>query len=88
MTTSVAAVVGIEGAQDDGDVSLDGTKADTKRVGDRLVRPSLRYQRQYVELAWWTVTFPGLAIMLTVLAVNLLGDTLRDKLDPKFTKRA
>jgi peptide/nickel transport system permease protein len=44
--------------------------------------------RQYVELAWWTVTFPGLAIMLTVLAVNLLGDTLRDKLDPKFTKRA
>jgi peptide/nickel transport system permease protein len=44
--------------------------------------------RQFVEIAWWTVTFPGLAIMLTVLAVNLLGDTLRDKLDPKFTKRA
>lgn len=44
--------------------------------------------RQYVELGWWTVTFPGLAIMLTVLAVNLLGDTLRDKLDPKFAKRA
>jgi peptide/nickel transport system permease protein len=44
--------------------------------------------RQYVELGWWTVTFPGLAIMLTVLAVNLLGDTLRDKLDPKFAKRS
>ncbi|MGE0153782.1 MAG: ABC transporter permease [Reyranellaceae bacterium] len=44
--------------------------------------------RQYVELGWWTVTFPGLAIMLTVLAVNLLGDTLRDRLDPKFAKRS
>ena len=44
--------------------------------------------RQYVELGWWTVTFPGLAIMFTVLAVNLLGDTLRDRLDPKFAQRA
>jgi len=44
--------------------------------------------RQYVELGWWTVTFPGLAIMLTVLAVNLLGDTLRDRLDPKLAKRS
>lgn len=44
--------------------------------------------RPYVELGWWSVTFPGLAIMGTVLAVNLLGDTLRDRLDPKFAKRA
>lgn len=44
--------------------------------------------RPYVELGWWSVTFPGLAIMLTVLAVNLLGDTLRDRLDPKFAKRS
>jgi peptide/nickel transport system permease protein len=43
--------------------------------------------RPYVELGWWTVTFPGLAIMLTVLAVNLLGDVLRDRLDPKFSNR-
>lgn len=43
--------------------------------------------RPYVELGWWTVTFPGLAIMLTVLAVNLLGDVLRDHLDPKFSNR-
>jgi peptide/nickel transport system permease protein len=42
--------------------------------------------RPYVELGWWTVTFPGLAIMLTVLSINLLGDYLRDKLDPKFTR--
>ena len=32
---------------------------------------------------WWTVTFPGLAIFVTVLAVNLLGDGIRDILDPK-----
>ena len=44
--------------------------------------------RPYVELGWWSVTFPGLAIMATVLSVNLLGDTLRDRLDPKFNKRA
>lgn len=43
--------------------------------------------RAYVELAWWVIAFPGLAIMLTVLAVNLLGDALRDRLDPRVTNR-
>lgn len=43
--------------------------------------------RSYVELAWWAVTFPGLALMLTVLSANLLGDVLRDRLDPKFFDR-
>lgn len=43
--------------------------------------------RPYVEMGWWAVTFPGLALMLTVLAVNLLGDQLRDLLDPKFSNR-
>lgn len=36
---------------------------------------------------WWVVTFPGLAILLTVLAFNLLGDGLRDALDPKLKER-
>ena len=40
--------------------------------------------RNYVATAWWLATFPGLAIMLTVLAVNLLGDWLRDTLDPRL----
>jgi peptide/nickel transport system permease protein len=40
--------------------------------------------RNYVGTAWWLATFPGLAIMLTVLAVNLLGDWLRDTLDPRL----
>ncbi|HXA94097.1 MAG TPA: ABC transporter permease [Candidatus Dormibacteraeota bacterium] len=41
--------------------------------------------RNYIATAWWLATFPGLAIMLTVLAVNLLGDWLRDRLDPRLT---
>ncbi|GAB6876382.1 ABC transporter permease [Thermaerobacter litoralis] len=40
--------------------------------------------RDYVTTAWWFATFPGLAIMLTVLGFNLLGDWLRDVLDPKL----
>jgi peptide/nickel transport system permease protein len=40
--------------------------------------------RNYLSTAWWLATFPGLAIMLTVLAVNLLGDWLRDTLDPRL----
>lgn len=40
--------------------------------------------REYVQRAWWLSTFPGLAILLTVLSVNLLGDWLRDTLDPRF----
>jgi len=40
--------------------------------------------RQYLRDAWWTVTFPGLAIMFIVLGFNLLGDGLRDVLDPRL----
>jgi len=40
--------------------------------------------RNYMRLAWWVTTFPGLAIMVTVLAVNLLGDGLRDALDVRM----
>lgn len=39
--------------------------------------------RKYLNVAWWLGVFPGLAIMLTVLAINLLGDALRDALDPR-----
>ena len=39
---------------------------------------------QFVERAWWVVTLPGLAIFVTVLAFNLLGDGLRDAIDPKL----
>jgi dipeptide transport system permease protein len=40
--------------------------------------------REYIQSAWWVVTFPGLAILSTVLAFNLMGDGLRDALDPKL----
>jgi dipeptide transport system permease protein len=39
---------------------------------------------QFVQSAWWVVTFPGIAILLTVLGFNLVGDGLRDALDPRL----
>ncbi len=42
--------------------------------------------REFVLRAWWAVTFPGLMILITVLAFNLLGDGLRDALDPKLKR--
>jgi len=41
----------------------------------------------YVGVAFWLITFPGLFLAVTVLAVNLLGDGLRDTLDPRLTRR-
>lgn len=38
--------------------------------------------RGYLSIAWWTATFPGIAIALVVLAANFMGDSLRDRLDP------
>lgn len=42
--------------------------------------------REFILRAWWVVTFPGLAILLTVLSINLMGDGLRDALDPKMKR--
>ncbi len=42
--------------------------------------------REFILRAWWVVTFPGLMILVTVLAFNLLGDGLRDALDPKLKR--
>ena len=43
--------------------------------------------RPYILDAWWAVTFPGVAIFLTVLAVSLIGDGLNDALNPKLRQR-
>lgn len=43
--------------------------------------------RAYLANAWWAATFPGLAIMVVVLGVNMLGDGLRDALDPRLEVR-
>lgn len=42
---------------------------------------------EYVATAWWLALFPGVAVMLTVLATNLVGDWLRDALDPRQRMR-
>jgi dipeptide transport system permease protein len=42
--------------------------------------------REFILSAWWVVTLPGLAILLVVLAINLVGDGLRDALDPKLKR--
>ena len=43
--------------------------------------------RQYILDSWWPVTFPGIAIFLTVLAVSLIGDGLNDAFNPKLRER-
>lgn len=42
--------------------------------------------KEYIQFAWWLSLFPGLAILLTVLGYNLLGEGLRDALDPRTVK--
>lgn len=42
--------------------------------------------RQYITNAWWAITMPGIAIMLTCLSANMFGDWLRDRLDPRLSQ--
>ncbi|MEC7760377.1 MAG: ABC transporter permease subunit [Pseudomonadota bacterium] len=46
----------------------------------------LAESREFILRAWWVVTFPGVAILATVLAINLMGDGMRDALDPKLKR--
>lgn len=43
--------------------------------------------REYITTAWWVAAFPGIAIMITVLGINLIGDGLRDLLDPRLKSK-
>ncbi len=47
---------------------------------------SIAQSRSYLPAAWWYATFPGLAILLTVMGFNLLGDGLRDIVDPRLRR--
>lgn len=40
-----------------------------------------------IEIAWWLSVFPGLAILITVLGYNLLGEGIRDSIDPRLWER-
>ena len=42
--------------------------------------------REFIQAAPWIMAFPGLAILITVLAINVMGDGLRDALDPKLKR--
>ncbi|HCG00673.1 MAG TPA: peptide ABC transporter permease [Chloroflexi bacterium] len=56
-----------------------GLPIDTPSLGNMI-----NVDHGYMRYAWWAVTFPGLAIALTVLGFNLIGDGLRDALDPRL----
>jgi ABC-type dipeptide/oligopeptide/nickel transport system permease subunit len=43
--------------------------------------------RQWIQIAWWMTTFPGIAILIVILALNLVGDGLRDAIDPRLRNR-
>lgn len=47
----------------------------------------LRNSREFLRMAWWMPTFPGLAIFVTVLSLNLVGDGLNDALNPRLRER-
>ncbi|HOJ67712.1 MAG TPA: ABC transporter permease, partial [Candidatus Hydrogenedentes bacterium] len=44
----------------------------------------LKQSQFYVDFAWWLVLFPGLAVFITVVGFNLVGDGLRDAMDPRL----
>ncbi|EJF89249.1 ABC transporter permease subunit [Bartonella tamiae] len=58
-----------------------GAQAPTPEWGTMLADA-----REFVRSGWWIVTFPGLSILILVLAINLMGDGLRDALDPKLKR--
>src|SRR3977135_2375070 len=69
---------------------LDGAALEFRGLGAQPPLPEwgtmLADAREFVLRAWWVVTLPGIAILVTVLAFNLLGDGLRDALDPKLKR--
>ena len=81
----VAATLGIAGA------ILTESALSFLGIGVQPPTPSwgniLTSGKDYIEFAWWLSLFPGLAILVTVLAYNLLGEGVRDALDPRGNRR-
>jgi len=81
----VAATLGIAGA------ILTESALSFLGIGVQPPTPSwgniLTSGKDYIEFAWWLSLFPGLAILVTVLAYNLLGEGVRDALDPRVRRR-
>jgi len=80
----VAATLGIAGA------ILTESALSFLGIGVQPPTPSwgniLTSGKDYIEFAWWLSLFPGLAILITVLAYNLLGEGIRDALDPRTNR--
>jgi peptide/nickel transport system permease protein len=80
----VVATLGVAGA------IISGAALSFLGLGARPPTPEwgliLSEGRNYLRHAWWITTFPGLAIMVTVLSINLLGDGLRDAIEPRMTR--
>jgi len=78
----VSAVLGVGGA------ILIESSLSFLGLGVQIPTPSwgniLTSGMHYIESAWWLMLFPGLAILITVLSYNLVGETLRDILDPRL----
>ena len=60
-------------------------------LGVQIPAPSwgniLTAGKNYIDYAWWLTLFPGLAILVTVLSFNLIGEGLREIMDPKLRER-
>ena len=60
-------------------------------LGVQIPTPSwgniLTSGKNYIDYAWWLTVFPGVAILITVLSFNLIGEGLREMLDPKLKER-
>ena len=62
---------------------IEATQADFDRV-EKAWGLMVSDGRELIVNAWWVAMFPGVAILLTVLSLNLFGDWVRDRLDPKL----
>ncbi|HNX90272.1 MAG TPA: peptide ABC transporter permease, partial [Candidatus Omnitrophota bacterium] len=60
-------------------------------LGVQIPSPSwgniLTVGKNYIDYAWWLTVFPGVSILLTVLSFNLIGESLREMLDPRLKER-
>lgn len=87
---SVAAPIIVMATIGIGDAILSGSALSFIGLGAPPPTPEwgaiLRDGREFLRIAWWISVFPGLVIVLTVVAFNLLGDALRDTLDPRVRR--
>ena len=78
-------VIGVQSVRDDGPARVGTVVPGPGRpAAAAVVGAMLAEGRDYLSNAWWLATVPGVAISLVVLGANLLGDGLRDLLDPRL----